>query len=30
MILKKRTELARKAYGSALYELYQFFRVHED
>jgi hypothetical protein len=30
MILKSRTKLARKAYGTALYELYQFFKVHED
>jgi hypothetical protein len=30
MILKRRAQVARKAYGSALYELYQCLRVHED
>jgi hypothetical protein len=30
MILKRRAQLARKAYGSALYELYQCLRAHED
>jgi hypothetical protein len=30
MILKRRTKLARKAYGTALFELYQNLRVHED
>jgi hypothetical protein len=30
MILKTRTQLTREAYGSALYELYQCFKAHEE